>query len=58
MTVNQVPAPLIVHVVYRFRVGGLENGVVNLVNRLPPQAWQHAIVSLTASSLPGTVREL
>jgi sugar transferase (PEP-CTERM/EpsH1 system associated) len=47
VTVNQVPAPLIVHVVYRFRVGGLENGVVNLVNRLPPQAWRHAIVSLT-----------
>ena len=47
MTVNQVPAPLIVHVVYRFRVGGLENGLVNLVNRLPPQSWRHAIVSLT-----------
>lgn len=44
---NQVPAPLIVHVVYRFRVGGLENGVVNLVNRLPAQSWRHAIVSLT-----------
>jgi sugar transferase (PEP-CTERM/EpsH1 system associated) len=47
VTVNPVPAPLIVHVVYRFRVGGLENGVVNLVNRLPPQSWRHAIVSLT-----------
>ena len=40
-------APLIVHVVYRFSVGGLENGVVNLVNRLPRGAWRHAIVSLT-----------
>jgi sugar transferase (PEP-CTERM/EpsH1 system associated) len=40
-------APLIVHVVYRFSVGGLENGVVNLVNRLPRDAWRHAIVSLT-----------
>ena len=28
-------APLIVHVVYRFDVGGLENGVVNLINRMP-----------------------
>ena len=27
--------PLIVHVVYRLAVGGLENGVVNLINRLP-----------------------
>ena len=41
------PAPLIVHVVNRFAVGGLENGVVNLVNRLPRDAWRHAIVSLT-----------
>lgn len=39
--------PLIVHVVYRFAVGGLENGVVNLVNRLPAQSWRHAVVSLT-----------
>jgi sugar transferase (PEP-CTERM/EpsH1 system associated) len=36
-----------VHVVHRFGVGGLENGVVNLVNRLPAHAWRHAIVSLT-----------
>ncbi len=39
--------PLIAHVVYRFDVGGLENGVVNLVNRLPTDAFRHAIVSLT-----------
>ena len=38
--------PLIVHVVYRFGVGGLENGVVNLVNRLPASRWRHAIVAL------------
>ena len=42
-----MPAPLIVHVVYRFDVGGLENGVVNLINRLPPHAWRHAVLSLT-----------
>ncbi len=39
--------PLIVHVVYRFAIGGLENGVVNLINRLPAQSWRHAVVSLT-----------
>jgi sugar transferase (PEP-CTERM/EpsH1 system associated) len=39
--------PLIAHVVYRFDVGGLENGVVNLVNRLPAEAYRHAIVALT-----------
>jgi sugar transferase (PEP-CTERM/EpsH1 system associated) len=42
-----VAAPLIVHVVYRFAVGGLENGVVNLVNRLPAASWRHVIVSLS-----------
>lgn len=39
--------PLIAHVVYRFAVGGLENGVVNLINRLPADRWRHAVVSLT-----------
>lgn len=39
--------PLIVHVVYRFAVGGLENGVVNLINGLPRDRWRHAVVSLT-----------
>jgi sugar transferase (PEP-CTERM/EpsH1 system associated) len=38
---------LIVHVVFRFATGGLENGLVNLVNRLPADAWRHAIVALT-----------
>lgn len=38
--------PLIVHLVYRFAVGGLENGIVNLVNRLPAAAWRHMIVAL------------
>jgi sugar transferase (PEP-CTERM/EpsH1 system associated) len=41
------PRPLICHVVYRFDVGGLENGVVNLVNRLPETAWRHQILALT-----------
>jgi sugar transferase (PEP-CTERM/EpsH1 system associated) len=37
---------LVVHVLYRFAVGGLENGVVNLINRLPAQRWRHAILAL------------
>ena len=39
--------PLVVHVVFRFSMGGLENGVVNLINRLPADRWRHAIVALT-----------
>ncbi len=45
-----VQAPLIVHVVFRFGVGGLENGIVNLVNRMPPGRWRHAILALTEVS--------
>jgi sugar transferase (PEP-CTERM/EpsH1 system associated) len=39
--------PLIVHIIYRLDVGGLENGLVNLINRMPPDRYRHAIVSLT-----------
>jgi sugar transferase (PEP-CTERM/EpsH1 system associated) len=41
------PRPLIAHVVYRFDTGGLENGVINLVNRMSADAYRHAIVALT-----------
>jgi sugar transferase (PEP-CTERM/EpsH1 system associated) len=41
------PRPLVVHVVYRFDVGGLENGVVNLINHMPARAFRHAVVALT-----------
>lgn len=42
--------PLIVHIIYRLDVGGLENGLVNLINRLPAERYRHAIVCLTDSS--------
>ena len=41
------PRPLIAHVVHRFGVGGLENGVVNLINRLPRERFRHAVVAMT-----------
>ena len=41
------PRPLVVHVVYRFDTGGLENGIVNLVNHMPEAAYRHRIVALT-----------
>lgn len=40
-------APLILHLVYRFDTGGLENGVVNLINHMPVHAYRHAVVALT-----------
>ena len=39
--------PLVVHVIFRFAVGGTENGMVNLINQMPQVAYRHAVVSLT-----------
>jgi sugar transferase (PEP-CTERM/EpsH1 system associated) len=39
--------PLVAHVVYRFDTGGLENGVVNLINHLPEGDYRHAVIALT-----------
>ena len=46
MSANTQP-PLIAHVVYRFATGGLENGVVNLINRMDERRWRDAVLSLT-----------
>lgn len=43
-------APLIAHVVFRFDYGGLENGVVNVINGLPEALFRHAIIALTETS--------
>lgn len=39
--------PLVVHLLFRFDTGGLENGVVNLINHMPQSAYRHAVVALT-----------
>jgi sugar transferase (PEP-CTERM/EpsH1 system associated) len=38
--------PLVAHIVYRFDVGGLENGVVNLINHMPADCYRHAVIAL------------
>ena len=46
-----LPQPqLIVHIIYRLGIGGLENGLVNIINRLPEDRYRHAIVCLTDST--------
>ena len=37
----------IVHIVYSFSVGGLENVIVQLINRLPADRFEHVLLSLT-----------
>ena len=39
-----MPAPpLVLHVIHHLATGGLENGLVNLINRMPASAFRHAI---------------
>lgn len=42
--------PLIAHVVYHFGTGGMENGMVNLFNHLPPEGFRHAVINLAGYS--------
>lgn len=40
----------VVHVIYRFDTGGLENGIVNIINGLSDDLYTHSIVTLTGHS--------
>lgn len=44
--VGQTP-PLVAHVIYALGTGGLENGLVNIINRACPQRYRHVIICLT-----------
>lgn len=37
----------VVHIVFRFDYGGLENGLVNLINTMDPEVARHTVVALT-----------
>jgi sugar transferase (PEP-CTERM/EpsH1 system associated) len=39
--------PLVLHVMYRFDTGGLENGIVNLINHMAADTYRHAVLALT-----------
>ena len=39
--------PLIAHVIHHLAIGGLENGLVNLINRIPDTRYRHAIICMT-----------
>ena len=44
---HRTQAPLVVHVIHRLAIGGLENGLVNLINTTAPERYRHAVVALT-----------
>ena len=39
--------PLVLHLIYRLAMGGLENGLVNMINHMPVSRYRHVIVCLT-----------
>ena len=39
--------PLVVHLVFRLDIGGLETLLVDTINRMPPDRYRHAVVCLT-----------
>lgn len=40
----------IVHVIHRFDTGGLENGLVNLINNLPVEKYHHTVVTMKGAN--------
>ncbi len=42
--------PLVVHVIHHLYIGGMENGLVNLLNRLPQDQFDHAVVCIEDAS--------
>ncbi|MCB1671169.1 MAG: TIGR03088 family PEP-CTERM/XrtA system glycosyltransferase [Gammaproteobacteria bacterium] len=39
--------PQLVHIIFALGTGGLENGLVNIINRCPPERYRHAIICLS-----------
>lgn len=41
---------LVAHIVFRFDYGGLENGLVNVINRLSGKSYRHVVIALTEAT--------
>jgi len=46
MTVSFEQPRLVVHLIHQLDVGGLENGLINLIKHMPPERYRHAIVCM------------
>lgn len=42
--------PLVAHIIYALGTGGLENGLVNIINRASPDRYRHVIICLTEAT--------
>ena len=43
---SQRQSRLIAHVIYRLQTGGLENGLVNVINNLPSDEFEHVVICI------------
>lgn len=43
-------APLVLHVIHQLATGGLENGVINLIDRLQESEFRHTVVCIESAS--------
>jgi sugar transferase (PEP-CTERM/EpsH1 system associated) len=43
---NPPQPPLVLHVIHHLLMGGMENGLVNLINHMPPSKYRHAIACI------------
>ncbi|MEO7497830.1 MAG: TIGR03088 family PEP-CTERM/XrtA system glycosyltransferase [Massilia sp.] len=46
MSATTAAPRLVVHLVHQLDVGGLENGLINLIQHMPPERYRHAIICL------------
>ncbi len=44
---NTAAKPLIAHIIHRLDVGGLENGLINLINNMSESKYRHVIICMT-----------
>jgi sugar transferase (PEP-CTERM/EpsH1 system associated) len=49
-SVTSNTTPLVLHVVHHLIMGGMENGVVNLINNMPAEQYRHAIACIEGYS--------
>ncbi len=40
------PPPLVLHVIHHLVIGGMENGLVNIINTMPRSSYRHAIACI------------
>lgn len=57
---NTAAPPLIAHIIHHLGTGGMENGLINLINHMPPDRYRHLIICLKGydafrQRLPGHV---